>query len=145
LGNNNKYRKILSDRENITEDLVDDFVYKYLEEVENGTWKEGGWPDWTKLGQQFPFRTYSVSKLAVNAYVSALHNTFAAARGRKLGQLVTVFSCCPGLVDTDLGFLGRPVPKKTPEQGADTPVWLALYSPKGGSGKFWSDRNEKEF
>ncbi|KAH8967883.1 hypothetical protein BDL97_03G100000 [Sphagnum fallax] len=145
LGNNNKYRKILSDRENITEDLVDDFVYKYLEEVENGTWKEGGWSDWTKLGQQFPLRTYSVSKLAVNAYVSALHNSFAAGRGRKLGQLVNVFSCCPGLVDTDLGFLGRPVPKKTPEQGADTPVWLALYSPEGGSGKFWSDRNEKEF
>jgi len=51
LGNNNKYRKILSDWENITEDLVDDSVYKYLEEVGNGTWKEGGWPDWAKLGQ----------------------------------------------------------------------------------------------
>ncbi len=70
---------------------------------------------------------------------------FCCSRGTKLGQLVNVFSCCPGLVDTDLSFLGRPVLKKTPEQGADTPVWLALYSPKGGSGKFWSDRNEKEF
>ncbi len=77
--------------------------------------------------------------------MSALHNSFAAGRGRKLGQLVNVFSCCPGLVETDLSLLGHPVPMKTPEKGADTPVWLALYCPKGGSGKFWSDRNEKEF
>ncbi len=34
---------------------------------------------------------------------------------------------------------------KTPEQGADTPVWLALDAPASDSGKFYSDRKEQPF
>lgn len=95
-----------------------------------------------KAGYAYPYRSYGVSKMAVNAYVSVLHNnTRLAAAGGK-SKLINVFSCCPGHVDTDLsGHLGP----RTVDQGADTPVWLALQSPKGGSGKFWADRTEIEF
>jgi len=142
LGNKNQVKTALSDREHITEDLVDRSVAAYLAETENGTWKEEDWPDMRKAGYAYPYRSYAVSKMAVNAYVSVLHNnTRLAAAGGK-SKLINVFSCCPGHVDTDLsGHLGP----RTVDQGADTPVWLALQSPEGGSGKFWADRTEIEF
>ena len=34
---------------------------------------------------------------------------------------------------------------KTTEQGADTPVWLALHAPQEGSGRFYSDRKEEPY
>jgi hypothetical protein len=55
---------------------------------------------------------------------------------------INVFSCCPGYVATDMNnYRGN----KTLEEGADTPVWLALHSPQGGSGKFWYERKVIEF
>jgi hypothetical protein len=33
----------------------------------------------------------------------------------------------------------------TPEQGADTGVWLALQPPGAPSGKFWGERHELAF
>ena len=50
--------------------------------------------------------------------------------------------CASRYVATDMSsFKGH----KTPEQGADTPVWLALHAPSSGSGKFYSDRKEEPF
>lgn len=75
------------------------------------------------------------------------------------GSTVYVNSVDPGVVDTGMwakfratvddaaieelrreGHCG-PRPKTTME-GADSPVWMALFPPGGPSGKFWSDRRE---
>jgi hypothetical protein len=170
---NKDYLKPLLDREHITEAMVDSFANKYMEEVGNGTWKERGWPDWSKWGWPSPMQTYSVSKMCVIAYVSALHNSssfhhhhdhhqhhhdhqhqhhhdhqhhqhphhLVVGQGESK-QEINVFSCCPGYVATDMNnYRGN----KTLEEGADTPVWLALHSPQGGSGKFWYERKVIEF
>ncbi|KAH9574500.1 hypothetical protein CY35_01G060700 [Sphagnum magellanicum] len=137
------YVKTLSDREHLTEDFVDSFVNHYLKDVVDGSKKEGGWPNWTNW-VNFPFgrpvEAYSVSKVAVIAYVSALHNTLVAQPGS--GKKINVFSCCPGYVATDLN---NNKGTKTVEEGANTPVWLALHSPEEGIGKFWAERKVVDF
>lgn len=69
-------------------------------------------------------------------------------------QGVTVNACHPGSVDTQLfryqsGLLGlamtgwAKVRGKTPEQGADTPLWLATSPEVGGlTGRYWVGRRE---
>ncbi|CAK9215285.1 unnamed protein product [Sphagnum troendelagicum] len=136
---NKDYVTTLSDREHITEDFVDSFVNKYLEDVANGNHNKGDWPDLTKLGWEAPVETYAVSKIAVIAYVSALHNTLVARHEGE--KKINVFSSCPGHVRTDLAPNGI----KTVEEGADTPVWLALHSPKEGLGKLYGERTILDF
>jgi len=134
------YVKTLSDREHLTEDIVDSFVNHHLKDVVDGCKKEGGWPNWVNSPFGRRVEAYSVSKLAVIAYVSALHNTLVAQPGS--GKKINVFSCCPGYVATDLNN-NRGM--KTVEEGADTPVWLALQSPEEGIGKFWAERKVVDF
>ncbi len=55
---------------------------------------------------------------------------------------VMVNACCPGYVDTDMTS-HRGV--KTLEEGADTPVWLALMLPGGPSGKLFAERKQIPF
>ncbi|CAM6076075.1 unnamed protein product [Sphagnum tenellum] len=140
---NKDYVKKLSDREHLTEDFVDSFVNHYLKDVVDGSQKGGGWPNWTDWVNS-PYgrsvETYSVSKVAVIAYVSALHNTLVAQLGS--GKKINVFSCTPGFVATDFNNNRG---TKTVEEGADTPVWLALHSPKEGTGKFWDERKVVDF
>ena len=75
---------------------------------------------------------YRVSKTAMNALTRML--------AAELGEDVSVNSVCPGWVRTDLGGAGAP---RTPEQGADTIVWLATL-PRGElpTGRFFRDRRE---
>ncbi|MEM0981656.1 MAG: short-chain dehydrogenase, partial [Cyanobacteria bacterium P01_H01_bin.58] len=44
---------------------------------------------------------------------------------------------CPGWVRTDMGGGSAP---RSPEQGADTAIWLATEAPHSETGKFWRDR-----
>ncbi len=140
---NKDYVKTLSDREHLTEDFVDSFVNHYLKDVVDGSHKERAWPNWTTW-VNLPYgrgaEAYSVSKVAVIAYVSALHNTLVAQPGS--GKKINVFSCCPGFVATDINNNRG---TKTVEEGADTPVWLALHSPEEGIGKFWAERKVLDF
>jgi carbonyl reductase 1 len=136
---NKDYVTTLTDREHITEDFVDSFVKKYLEDVANGNHNKGDWPNLTKLGWQTSMQSYAVSKIAVIAYVSALHNTLVARHEGE--KKINVFSSCPGYVLTDMSPNGI----KTVEEGADTPVWLALHSPKEGLGKLYGERTILDF
>jgi len=86
-----------------------------------------GWGSFAE-GLTGPF-AYSVSKAALDAL------TLSLAHGLK-GDL-KVNSCCPGWVHTRMGGAGAP---RTPEQGADTPVWLATLPADGPSGGFFRDR-----
>lgn len=75
---------------------------------------------------------YCVSKAALNALTLQL-----AAALKAKG--IAVNSMCPGWVRTDMGGPSAP---RTPEQGADTAIWLALEAPASLTGKFIQDRRE---
>jgi NAD(P)-dependent dehydrogenase (short-subunit alcohol dehydrogenase family) len=115
---NKDYVKTLSDREQPTEDFVDSFVNHYLKDVIDGSQKEGGWPNW-RVNSPFgrPVETYSISKVAIIAYVSALHNILVAQLGS--GNKINALSCSPGFVATDFNNNRG---TKAVEEGVDTPV-----------------------
>jgi NAD(P)-dependent dehydrogenase (short-subunit alcohol dehydrogenase family) len=74
--------------------------------------------------------TYRITKTALNAVTRIL-----AAELRGTGILVN--SACPGWVQTEMGGPNAP---RTPEQGADTIVWLATLPDDGPSGGYFQDR-----
>lgn len=52
---------------------------------------------------------------------------------------ILINACCPGWVRTDMAGPKAPL---SPEEGAETPVMLALLPPAAGSpsGEFWKDK-----
>ncbi len=72
---------------------------------------------------------YSISKATLNAVTV----TFA----QSLGRNVKVNAACPGWVRTRMGGQGA---GKSPEQGADTALWLAMLPDDGPTGGFFRDR-----
>lgn len=91
--------------------LMQDFT----KAVQDGIEKELGWPS----------AAYAVSKAGTTAFTKAI-----AAGNDK----VLINACCPGYVNTDM-TKGNGV--KTPDQGAKTPVMLALEDINGSKGGFW--------
>lgn len=72
---------------------------------------------------------YGVAKAALNALTRALPRDLPAG--------VKINAACPGWVATRMGGPSAPL---TPEQGADTPVWLALLPDDGPTGGFFRRR-----
>jgi NAD(P)-dependent dehydrogenase (short-subunit alcohol dehydrogenase family) len=75
--------------------------------------------------------SYCLSKLALNGATIMLADALQS-------QGIVVNSMCPGWVKTDMGGASAP---RTPEQGADTAIWLATVAPRSETGKFWRDRS----
>jgi NAD(P)-dependent dehydrogenase (short-subunit alcohol dehydrogenase family) len=71
---------------------------------------------------------YCMSKTALNGVTVSLSAALPD---------FAVNSVCPGWVRTDMGGSGAP---RSVQQGADTPVWLALDAPQTLTGKFLRDR-----
>ena len=83
----------------------------------------------------------SLSSLGPGAYgvSKALLNAITIKAARELPASVKVNAMCPGWVNTDMG--GRAAPR-TPEQGADTAIWLATLSDDAPSGCYFRDRRQ---
>jgi NAD(P)-dependent dehydrogenase (short-subunit alcohol dehydrogenase family) len=78
---------------------------------------------------------YSMSKAALNAFTRILAHTYQGS-----GLLVNAVD--PGWVRTDMGGPSAP---RSPQEGADTIVWLATLPDDGPSGGFFHDRRAIEW
>ncbi|MCJ1311330.1 hypothetical protein MMC25_005001 [Agyrium rufum] len=87
--------------------------------VKNGDEKAQGWPS----------AAYAVSKAGVTGMTKVI-----AEENSSKGSKTLINSCCPGYVVTDMTKGGG---VKTPDQGAETPVLLALGDIGGQNGLFW--------
>lgn len=124
-------REQLGDVDTLSEELIDRTMSTFLQQVEDGTWQTGGWPQVST--------DYSLSKLAVNAYTRLLAKELSA---RPDGQKIYINCFCPGWVRTAMtGWAGN----ISPEDGADTGVWLSLLPDQAISGKFFAERREISF
>lgn len=104
-------------------DAVSDIMQRFQTASENGDAEKG------VKAAGYPAAAYAVSKAGANAATMAL-----AMEQKKNGRGVLVNPCCPGFVNTDM-TKGRG--KKTVDEGAQTPVKLALGDIGGKSGEFW--------
>lgn len=119
-GKLNKYSTKLTRefRTTRTVPLANAMMRGFLDALSKGTWKDDGWPD----------SPYAVSKAGVIALTRAL------ADDQREGILINC--CCPGYVKTDL-TKGRG--RKSPNEGAATPVMLALDDLHGTTGGFYTN------
>ena len=85
------------------------------------------------ISSQVP--SYSLSKLALNGATILLADSLASNN-------IAVYAMCPGWVRTDMGGESAP---RTPEEGADTAIWLATEAGMAESGKFFRDRTERPY
>ena len=86
-----------------------------------------GWGSFAE-GMEGP-GAYGVAKAALNALTFALP--------RDLPPSIKINACCPGWVATRMGGAGAPL---SPEEGADTPLWLARLPDDGPTGGFFRKR-----
>lgn len=103
--------------------LMDSFV----RDVASGVHTRSGWCS----------NAYSVSKLGLNALTRVLARELAADP-----RDIAVNACCPGWVQTRMG--GRSAPRSV-EDGARTPVWLALVPRGFPTGGLYRDEQRVPF
>lgn len=109
----------------LSRDGLVSLVNRFVREVAGGTHEASG----------FPSNAYRVSKVAMNAYVRILARELLdnAAEHRA----IKVNASCPGWVRTQMS----PGAPRTPEEGAATPLWLALLPEEGPTGGFFRDQH----
>ncbi|WKA06045.1 hypothetical protein VitviT2T_023971 [Vitis vinifera] len=118
-------KAVLSDAENLTEERVDEVLNQFLKDFKEGLLEAKSWPS--------NLSAYTVSKAALNAYTRIL--------ARKYPTLC-INCVCPGFVKTDLNYNSGIL---TIEEGAESPVRLALLPDGGPSGQFFVRKEVSEF
>jgi carbonyl reductase 1 len=106
----------------LTRDRLVELMKKFVSDVAAGTHTREGWPS----------SAYCVSKIGLNALTEILGRELVAE-----GRGILCNAACPGWVRTDMG---GPHASRSVEEGADTPVWLALLPEGGSQGGFFRDR-----
>ncbi|XP_076948241.1 (+)-neomenthol dehydrogenase-like [Bidens hawaiensis] len=128
---NDDLRQKLEDIDNLSEELIDSTTAKFLDQVKDGTWSTGGWSQTNT--------DYALSKLAINAFTRVMAKQLSS---RPEGEKIFINCYCPGMVKTAMtGWAGQ----VTPEEGADTAIWLSLLPDQAISGKFFAERREIHF
>ncbi|XP_042357892.1 carbonyl reductase [NADPH] 1 [Plectropomus leopardus] len=112
--------------EDITEEELEGLMQRFVDQTKKDEHKKGGWPE----------TAYGVSKCGLTT-LSMIHARRLSKERPNDGILLN--ACCPGWVRTDMA--GDKAPK-SPDEGAITPVYLALLPPgaTGPHGKFVSDK-----
>ncbi|XP_040325342.1 carbonyl reductase [NADPH] 1-like, partial [Herpailurus yagouaroundi] len=120
--------------ETITEEELVELMNKFVEDVKNRVHQNEGWPDMQIL-------TYGVSKMGVTV-LSRIHARKLSEQRR--GDRILLNACCPGWVRT---AMGGPTAIKSPEEGAETPVYLALLPPdaKEPHGEFVMEKKVEQW
>jgi NAD(P)-dependent dehydrogenase (short-subunit alcohol dehydrogenase family) len=79
--------------------------------------------------------SYCLSKLALNGATIMLSQSLKPKH-------IAINAMCPGWVRTDMGGTSA---DRSPEQGADTAIWLATEASRSETGQFWRDRKVISF
>lgn len=116
---------ILSDADSLTEERVDEVLNEFLKDFKEDLLEAKGWPSFLSA--------YTLSKAALNAYTRMLTKKYPE---------VMINSVCPGYVKTDINCQRGVL---SVEEGAESPVWLALLPEGGPSGVFFSQKNVSPF
>ncbi|XP_076799283.1 carbonyl reductase [NADPH] 1-like isoform X1 [Arvicanthis niloticus] len=117
--------------ETITEEELEGLMKKFVEDTKKGIHEKEGWPN----------SAYGVSKIGVTV-LSRIHARKLNKQRR--GDKILLNACCPGWVRTDMA---GPKAPKSPEEGAETPVYLALLPPdaEGPHGQFVQDKKVEQW
>ncbi|XP_032487154.1 carbonyl reductase [NADPH] 1 isoform X1 [Phocoena sinus] len=112
--------------ETITEEELVGLMNKFVEDTKNGVHRKEGWPE----------TAYGVTKIGVTVLSRIQARKLSEQRG---GDKILLNACCPGWVRTDMA---GPTATKSPEEGAETPVYLALLpsDAEGPHGQFVSEK-----
>ncbi|XP_072471117.1 carbonyl reductase [NADPH] 1-like [Notamacropus eugenii] len=97
----------------ITEEELVGLMNKFVEDTKKGVHEKEGWPN----------TAYGVSKIGVTV-LSRIHAR--QLNEQRKGDNILLNACCPGWVRTDMA---GPKATKSIEEGAETPVYLALLPP----------------
>ncbi|XP_038201042.1 carbonyl reductase [NADPH] 1-like [Arvicola amphibius] len=115
----------------ITEEELVGLMNKFVGDTKKGVHEKEGWPN----------SAYGVSKIGVTV-LSRIHARKLSEQRR--GDKILLNACCPGWVRTDMA---GPKATKSPEEGAETPVYLALLPPdaEGPHGQFVQEKQVEQW
>ncbi|XP_063298645.1 carbonyl reductase [NADPH] 1-like [Pelobates fuscus] len=99
--------------ESITEEELVKLMEKFVEDAKQDIHQKEGWPN----------TAYGTSKIGVTVLSKIQARELDATRK---GDGIILNACCPGWVRTDMAGPNAP---KSPDEGAETPVYLALLPP----------------
>uniref|UniRef100_G1TTC8 Carbonyl reductase (NADPH) n=1 Tax=Oryctolagus cuniculus TaxID=9986 RepID=G1TTC8_RABIT len=116
--------------ETITEEELVGLMKKFVGDAKKGVHQKEGWPD----------TAYGVIKIGVTVLSRIQARHLSEQRG---GDKILLNACTPGWVRTDMAGPNAP---KSPEEGAETPVYLALLPPdaEGPHGQFIKDKKVEQ-
>ncbi|KAM6956097.1 LOW QUALITY PROTEIN: carbonyl reductase [NADPH] 1 [Aplochiton taeniatus] len=99
--------------DDLSEEELVGLMQRFVDEAQKGHHREGGWPE----------TAYGVSKTGLTALSKILARRLSEDRPC---DKILLNACCPGWVRTDMA---GPNATKSPEEGAVTPVYLAMLPP----------------
>uniref|UniRef100_A0A8C5E6Q0 carbonyl reductase (NADPH) n=2 Tax=Gouania willdenowi TaxID=441366 RepID=A0A8C5E6Q0_GOUWI len=117
--------------EDITEDELVGLMQQFVDKAQKNEHKEAGWPE----------EAYGVSKTGLTTLSMILARRLSKERPN---DKILLNACCPGWVRTDMT---GPEAPKSPEEGMETPVYLALLPADATEphGKFVSDKQVQQW